>query len=456
MTARDDGLVEVAAGHRGHETRALSATIAQIAVPAIMLRSMISSDGIALEVVKADALIFGADVLVLKYAQALYGVDAKAVEVTGLHPSKFPGIGGYRTVSAPAGIAADMLLLVGVTPLREFGYGEIRDFGRRALSAVASEQPDARSIVLTLHGVGYGLDETEAFDSELAGILDAIHDRDLPHTLERVVIAEVSPGRASRMKGRLQDVLLREGVVSPGATSDDSMGRPLADRFRRIGYDSSQRGHAFVAMPFSGDFDDLFHYGISSAVRAAGLLCERIDQQAFTGDILERLKKQIQTARLVVADLTNSKPQCVPRGRLRMGMRHSHRTLKPQGNRFQVRRSGSALSDLLRHQGCGGSPHQGAARVVDTAVGRSVGTGLTPALPATGCARSLTPRLAFEGQKLGFAQDNPYPPVSILDERRMLLKELPHRVDGDIYRLVLPLVKTILVLHLSSVHYLAT
>src|SRR3954465_8442996 len=66
----------------------------------------------------------------------------------------------------------------------------------------------------------------------------------------------------------------------------------------------SNRAHAFVAMPFDESFSDLFHYGLSSAVRANGLLCERIDQQGFTGDILQRMKDQIRTAKLVVADLT--------------------------------------------------------------------------------------------------------------------------------------------------------
>ena len=65
-----------------------------------------------------------------------------------------------------------------------------------------------------------------------------------------------------------------------------------------------QGNHAFVAMPFDAAFSDLFHYGISNAVRKNGLLCERIDQQAFTGDILQRLKDQIETAKLVIADLT--------------------------------------------------------------------------------------------------------------------------------------------------------
>ena len=116
----------------------------------------------------------------------IYGVDAKAVDAVGLDPSLLPGVGGYRPVRGSSGIAAGAMLLVGVVPLREFEYAEIRDFGRRALSAVASEMPEAKRVALTLHGAGYGLDEFEAFDSELAGVLDAIHDGDVPRTLDRI------------------------------------------------------------------------------------------------------------------------------------------------------------------------------------------------------------------------------------------------------------------------------
>jgi hypothetical protein len=273
-----------------------------------MLRSVPAADNIAIEVLEANALTLEADVLVLKYAQALYGVDAKAVESAGLNSSQLPGPGGYRAVSAPRGITAEMLILIGVAPLHSFGYAEIRDFGRRALCSVASEHPNAQSITLTLHGPGYGLDETEAFDSELAGLLDAIHDRDIPPALQRVMLVEVNPGRAARMQRRLKEVLHGDGLVPAGAGMADIVSQRSADRFRRVGYDSSQHDHALVAMPFSENFDDLFHYGISKAVRAAGLLCERIDQQAFTGNVLERLKNQIQTARIVVADLTGSNP----------------------------------------------------------------------------------------------------------------------------------------------------
>lgn len=59
-------------------------------------------------------------------------------------------------------------------------------------------------------------------------------------------------------------------------------------------------------MPFDDGFDDVFHYGISRAVHENGLLCERVDQQTFTGDVVRRIRRQIQSARLLIADVTGA------------------------------------------------------------------------------------------------------------------------------------------------------
>ncbi len=61
-------------------------------------------------------------------------------------------------------------------------------------------------------------------------------------------------------------------------------------------------------MPFAASFDDIFHYGIAPSIRNAGFLCERIDQSAFTGDIVNRLKERIEDARFLVADVTGANP----------------------------------------------------------------------------------------------------------------------------------------------------
>ena len=74
------------------------------------------------------------------------------------------------------------------------------------------------------------------------------------------------------------------------------------------GPDPDKKPHVFVAMPFGPDFDDIFYYGIQKPIHAAGLLCERVDHSSFTGDIVERILKQIETAQLVVAECTGANP----------------------------------------------------------------------------------------------------------------------------------------------------
>ena len=59
-------------------------------------------------------------------------------------------------------------------------------------------------------------------------------------------------------------------------------------------------------MPFASEFDDIFYYGIQGAVNEAGYLCERADLESFTGDVMEWVKKKIESADFVIADLTNA------------------------------------------------------------------------------------------------------------------------------------------------------
>jgi hypothetical protein len=61
-------------------------------------------------------------------------------------------------------------------------------------------------------------------------------------------------------------------------------------------------------MPFTDEMEDVFEFGIKGPINEAGLLCERVDMAVFTGDILERIKERIETACLVVADLTGCNP----------------------------------------------------------------------------------------------------------------------------------------------------
>lgn len=64
----------------------------------------------------------------------------------------------------------------------------------------------------------------------------------------------------------------------------------------------------FVLMPFDHSFADVYSIGIKEACSAAGAYCERLDEQYFTEDMLERIFNQIAKADLIIADMTGKNP----------------------------------------------------------------------------------------------------------------------------------------------------
>jgi hypothetical protein len=244
---------------------------------------------IQIEVVEADGLDYETDVLVLKHAQALYGLDELVAKRLSVTTEDLPRRDECRVFRDPKGLGARAVVFVGVNSIWEFTYHDVRRFAREALSAVAEEIPEASSVALTLHGVGFGLDEVECFEAEVAGILDAIDRRDVPRTLRRVDVVEIDRDRVERMQGRLKSLL--RGEEEGG---------------RDAGKADGEKPHVVVAMPFHKDFKDTFRYGMSTPIRDQNLLCERIDEQVFTGDVMTRLMDRIRTARFVVADLTGN------------------------------------------------------------------------------------------------------------------------------------------------------
>jgi hypothetical protein len=269
---------------------------------------------VEVSIVQADALAFPADVLVLKYAQALYGVDARVVSrLDGNRGEVFaqvslPPIGSVSLVESRGLLGAKDVLLVGVAPLGDFGYAEIRDFARLALKALTEKVPDSTHVAMTLHGGGFGLDETEAFRCQLAGLIEAWQSGECPSTLRRVSIVEHDERRAERLRSQLQEILPKGLEIPWGSASARSMAVLQSDALRTAGAGSRGKAHVFVAMPFAKEFDDRFHYGIHKAIQAAGYLCERADMSSFTGDILAWVKERIDSAVMVVADLSGGNP----------------------------------------------------------------------------------------------------------------------------------------------------
>jgi hypothetical protein len=263
---------------------------------------------INVRVINGDALRESADLLVLKFAQAWHGVDREVARRLEVEERPGPSDGTNAYVRSNGTLAARGVLFLGVPPLRRFGYEEIRVFGRRAVAEAATAAPDAAELMLTLHGPNYGLDEIEAFNSELAGVVDAITHNQAGRAVRMITFVEYDVGRAERMR-EILSAAIPTGTLRPGVEAAEAgVEAEAAGRLSTVGFDSAAKAHVFVAMPFTPEFEDVYTFGITPAVHASNLLVERIDQTAFVGDIVAQMRERIAGARLFVADVTGANP----------------------------------------------------------------------------------------------------------------------------------------------------
>jgi hypothetical protein len=64
----------------------------------------------------------------------------------------------------------------------------------------------------------------------------------------------------------------------------------------------------FVLMPFSAEFNNIYELGIKPACKEAGAYCERVDEQIFEENIVERVYNQIAKADIIVSEMTGKNP----------------------------------------------------------------------------------------------------------------------------------------------------
>lgn len=72
--------------------------------------------------------------------------------------------------------------------------------------------------------------------------------------------------------------------------------------------DTQPKTFVFVLMPFDRTFQDVYEVGIKPACKDAGAYCERVDEQIFVENILERVYNQIAKADVIVAEMTGRNP----------------------------------------------------------------------------------------------------------------------------------------------------
>ncbi len=262
----------------------------------------------SIEVLCEDATQVECDILILKYAQANFGIDAAVSDLllkVGIPAKKIqPLPGKYGFAESKGTVSPPLVLFIGVLPLHRFDYGQIREFGNYSLQVLTRENALFEHVCLTMHGAGYGLDEKESFLALLAGLFEGLSEGTFPTSLERITIAERNPARARRL-GRLLDQFKTQ--VVPAVKSEPEE-RAAFDEHFDAGIDSGSKPHVFVAMPFMAEMEDVYIFGIQGPVQEAGYLCERIDFSSFTGDVVARIRSRIETASLIIADLTGANP----------------------------------------------------------------------------------------------------------------------------------------------------
>lgn len=271
---------------------------------------------IPITVVEGDVLDLECDVLLLKYAQHRYGVDLGVSDVLLRHrlcteADLSPKPGEHTLVSSRGHIGPRWVLTVGTKRLYEFGYEAMRAFAHDALLLPEMCERGFRTLATTIHGAGYGLDAEEALQHIVSGFTSALASG-AGSSLQRIVLAERDPRRAN---------LLREALAKLSAPRSDSAidgARELpaepSSMMNKTGILSERSGntpkpHVFVAMPYGfPESEDAYELVIYPVVRDLGYVCEHVGKAAFAGDVLERIRSRIASARFVIADLTHARP----------------------------------------------------------------------------------------------------------------------------------------------------
>jgi hypothetical protein len=257
--------------------------------------------GVEYSIQVGDVTKVASDLLILKYAQNFYGADGAVAEILAQRgicsiSDLQPEPGKIVTVPTRGAIAPGMVMFVGVQPLRWFRYKEMRQFARSAVEAAAELKSPVRSITCTVHGAGYGLDIEESLHSMLFGFQVGLND-EVASGIERIKFVEKHPRRALTLQTALQTVTPVNRTKTQTPTSPAVAPAPPPEK--KI---------AFVAMPFSEDFEDVWEFGIYAPIRRCGYTCEKVDVSAFAGDIVGRIQEGIRDATFVVADLTSERP----------------------------------------------------------------------------------------------------------------------------------------------------
>ena len=194
-----------------------------------------------------------------------------------------------------------------------FSYRSVDRYAREMLRVLEAESPEAAGALITvltpIHGPGAGLDASESMETLVLALADELSSRSQPAFAAEVILVEKEKEVFDRLQERLKYLAARSVVTFDGVECHVNPGKSqtrIAIDERRVQQLSLR--HLFVAMPYAKEFNNAYYFGIKQPIELRGRKCERVDQDAFTGDIVERIKTRIRGAELVIADITGNNP----------------------------------------------------------------------------------------------------------------------------------------------------
>lgn len=265
-------------------------------------------------IVEENILEFEADIIVLKYAQAFYGVDSQiAHKIFELRDIDLqPAIGDFRYTATHGTVKTPHALFIGVPSLNFFNYEHISRMSRQALEIIATEAPTAKHIAMTIHGAGFGMDEGESVLAQFAGLVEGLHAYHLGTSLEKITVLELNARRIQRLRKHIEAELTETQYIT---SIPDRWGYRIELITSQTPTNTTpptlqQKPYAFVLRQSAKDYDDIFYYGIQQPVHSTGLLCEWVDQNELNKeDVFEQTQHRINSAQVVVADITSPQPE---------------------------------------------------------------------------------------------------------------------------------------------------
>jgi hypothetical protein len=143
--------------------------------------------------------------------------------------------------------------------------------------------------------------------------LDSIESGAVPEDLERVEIVELSLRKAERLQTMLADFIASSSwsqnkQATPRDTQTFSLGPASHQKLSSFGGESELKTKVFVAMPFAPQYSDEWEIAIQEACQKAEIVCERVDKQAYTGDIFAQITSRLRSGSGVLALLNDANP----------------------------------------------------------------------------------------------------------------------------------------------------